>query len=174
MQAKCRCGQELPLPDRESERVKCPRCGARVRVRRVRRSDVKDGFIRFPCPCGRRLKVSAYDPPKYGRCPECRRVVPVPESGPAANIPLGHPESPTEELNQADLAALDRWALEHRARSGNSLGAGDPNSTDLVAAPAPTYQVRAEAGLRVCPGCGQPVHLGADTCQECGVVVPRR
>jgi hypothetical protein len=33
---------------------------------------------------------------------------------------------------------------------------------------------RIEAGLRVCPRCGKPVHMAATACGECGAAVPRR
>ena len=71
-----------------------------------------DGFIRFPCPCGRRLKVRADGPPQAGKCPDCGRIVPVPRLvlDPARSPPTGHPEAPTEELSAADLAMLDEWA----------------------------------------------------------------
>ncbi len=38
----------------------------------------------------------------------------------------------------------------------------------------PPSKVKFEAGLRVCPGCGKPVHMSATTCRECGSPVPRR
>ena len=39
---------------------------------------------------------------------------------------------------------------------------------------APPSMVKFEAGLRVCPRCGKPVHMSATTCRECGSPVPRR
>jgi hypothetical protein len=34
--------------------------------------------------------------------------------------------------------------------------------------------VKVEAGLRVCPRCGRPVHLSAEVCRQCGASVPKR
>ena len=39
----------------------------------------KDGFIRFNCQCGKRIKVPREYAGKTGRCPRCRRQVEVPE-----------------------------------------------------------------------------------------------
>lgn len=153
-QANCRCGQVLDVPEDGTERVICPKCKARVRVRRGASAGDDDTFIRFSCPCGRRLKVSAKDPPTHGKCPDCGKVVPVP----TASI---DPEARTEEMSPADMLRLDQWANAHLREGG-----GVP-----AAAPAAT---RTEAGLRVCPGCGKPIHLGASQCRDCGITVPRR
>ncbi len=169
--AVCRCGQDLPIPSDPSERVTCPSCGAKVRIRVKGPSSSAleatqfspDGFLRFFCPCGRRLKVDAIDPPSHGQCPDCKTVVPVPKTDLAPNRPSGHPEAPTEELSAVDRAMLDRWAADHRARSGGGAA---------IAAPPPP--VRDEVGLRVCPRCGLPVHLGAEACRACGTPVPRK
>src|SRR5690349_14336431 len=115
--AICRCGQPLDVPARGEGRVVCPACGAKVRVRRASPASAQgagDGYIRFTCPCGRRLKVSAADPPSHGKCPDCDRVVPVPAASTAAP---GDPEAPTAELSPEDRAELERWAAEHKARA---------------------------------------------------------
>ena len=161
---KCRCGQELEIPSTGAEHVTCPRCSARVRLIRKPASgaEVGDGFIRFSCPCGRRLKVSAIDRPTHGKCPDCDRVVPVPVG---AGLPSASSlaESPTEELSTTDRATLEAWTKSH-------IG---PKSTGEM--PSETAPRRGgEAGLRVCPQCGKPIHLGADACRTCGVSVPRR
>ena len=65
----------------------------------------------------------------------------------------------------ADLAMLDAWAKGHAARGTNG-----PTSTAEMALNSPAR--RAEAGLRVCPRCGKPIHLGADACRACGISVP--
>jgi ribosomal protein L40E len=70
-------------------------------------------------------------------------------------LPASHPEARTDELDTADVAMLEKWSRGHLARA---------------AAPS----MKAEAGLRVCPRCGRPVHLGAVSCRECGTHVPRR
>src|SRR4051794_4986452 len=100
--ATCRCGEPLNVPE-GSERVVCPRCGARVKVRVPAVGPVldSDGFLRFNCPCGRRLKVGGGRLPSHGKCPDCGRVVPVPTTGPSSR-PVGHPETPTEDLAPAD------------------------------------------------------------------------
>jgi endogenous inhibitor of DNA gyrase (YacG/DUF329 family) len=172
--AACRCGQILNVPDDGPERVTCPKCGARVRIRRhaaaPSASAAADGFIRFFCPCGRRLKVNAERPPSHGKCPDCGRVVPVPAAG--VGMPA-HPEAPTEDLSPADRAALERWSRSHLAK--DEPAPVPASTTDIVASPPlPQEAERAEVGLRVCPTCGRPVHLGAEVCRGCGTPVPRR
>jgi hypothetical protein len=206
--AVCRCGHPLHIPDRQTERVVCPNCKARVRIRRPENVETPDdGFIRFYCPCGRRLKVPASVRPTHGKCPECGKVVPVPSHSAPAGLPPGHPESPTADLSPADRAALERWAQDHatRATAGREHLPGtiqfapdappphspqdhpaqtpstprsalNPNALapipdTALASPAPP---RVEAGLRLCPKCGRPVHLQAQTCNSCGATVPRR
>src|SRR5690606_28218921 len=115
--ATCRCGHTLNLPDDRSDRVVCPKCGARARIRFLQPEDVTttpDGYIRFFCPCGRRLKVSAQDTPPQGRCPYCGRVLPVPADSTGARPP-GHPDATTAELSPSERAALDRWIERHGA-----------------------------------------------------------
>lgn len=191
--ATCRCGQLLKVPTDGSDRVLCPNCGAKVRIRREGVAKLpSDGFLRFYCPCGRRLKVDAARPPAHGKCPDCGRVVPVPStSGP---LPPGHPETPTEELDFADLAMLDRWSRKHLGHDAAApveesaaptavLTRPAPAAAPAAPAPTPTPAAevatlvdteRIEVGLRVCPNCGRPVHLGAETCRGCGTPVPRR
>ena len=176
--ATCRCGQPLEMPPEGVDHVTCPRCAARVRLIRKRRvgdpssssaARPSDDFLRFPCPCGRRLKVSAIDRPSHGKCPDCGRVVPVPEEAGSAPSTA---ESPTEELSAGDLAMLEAWTKSHLAR-GNGAGNGaSPTSTAEMALDSPGR--RAEAGFRVCPQCGKPIHLNADSCRACGIPVPRR
>ncbi len=183
--AKCRCGQSLKVPKDGTERIVCPQCGAKVRVVVRERETAgvggvagagdggdEDGFLRFPCPCGRRLKVLSNPRPTHGKCPDCGRVVPVPRTSvkrkPAA-------ETPTAELGPEDASALQRWVESHRAKvrqpappALSDPGAGTGSDHPVV----PTF--RAEAGLRVCPGCGKPVHMGSDVCRACGTAVPKR
>ena len=170
--ATCRCGQVLAVPASDvGERIVCPRCGARVRLR-VRAPG--DGFLRFLCPCGQRLKVNAEHPPSHGQCPECGRVVPVPKDQ-VSKKPMGHPETPTTELSLSDRTVLEEWGRQHSARTANNHAGTEP--TPPIAAPAvsnvPT-PARAEAGLRICPKCRKPIHLGAETCRSCGTPVPKR
>ncbi len=164
--ATCRCGQILNVPEGESDRTVCPQCGARVRIRRSgQETTTADGYLRFFCPCGRRLKVQADRPPSHGKCPDCGRVVPVPAQ--SSGKP-GNPLARTDELTSSQREQLQRWEHEHRVRSDNG-----PSTADLPGDQA-TAANRAEAGLRVCPGCQRPVHLGADVCTHCGTPVPRR
>ena len=165
-QAICRCGQPLDVPPGEVAHVTCPTCAAKVRI--VRKSKAKagavgsggnpassgDGYIRFECPCGRKLKVSLLERPSHGKCPDCGRVVPVPADG-GAVVPA---ETPTADMPALDQARLDTWAQKHLA--ANASAGSTPG--------------RVEAGLRVCPKCGKPIHMGADACRTCGVVVPKR
>jgi len=161
-------------------RIVCPKCGAKVRIKRKESqagSSVMmppDGFIRFQCPCGRRLKVEAANPPELGQCPDCGRIVPVPPL-PTVQAPgPGHPETPTAELSAEDLMALARWAQSHnQPAAGGSGPAADSGSTaDAHTVPETTRKI--EAGLRVCPSCGRPVHLGSVVCRSCGAQVPKK
>ena len=83
----CRCGEKLKVDPDGPERIECPKCGAKIRLRRLPppppMGEAGDGFLRFLCPCGRRLKVPAADRPVAGKCPDCGRVVPVPTSAQA-------------------------------------------------------------------------------------------
>ncbi len=167
--ATCRCGQALDVPTDGTDRVVCPQCGAKVRLRRppavaASESTEEGGFLRFNCSCGRRLKVVATpsDKPSHVKCPDCGRVVPVPSTGSSRD-----PETPTEELSAVDAATIEAWSKRHRANA-----TGNPSSTQVLAAGTAPY--KSEAGLRLCPGCGKPVHLGAIVCRECGSHVPKR
>jgi predicted amidophosphoribosyltransferase len=40
--------------------------------------------------------------------------------------------------------------------------------------PSPASELKTEAGLRVCPRCGKPVHLSSIVCRDCGAHVPKR
>jgi hypothetical protein len=92
-------------------------------------------------------------------------------------------ESPTAELDAEDLDVLDRWAEGHLASPPAPPGVVEPvdprrASTPPLPVPAPVAAIevpaRAEAGLRVCPRCGRPLHLSAEACRNCGAPVPRR
>lgn len=182
--ATCRCGQTLTFPADGPERVVCPNCQARVRVRpklpATAIAGAGDGYLRFLCPCGRRLKVDAANPPSHGRCPDCDRVVPIPQgsiSPSASALPVGN-DARTADLDPEDLARLEQWTRSFH-RPADPAHAPDP-AADTASAPIqPALPpgpdgARIEAGLRVCPGCGKPVHMGADTCRHCGTHVPRR
>ena len=78
----CRCGEKLKVPAEHPEHLSCPRCGAKIRLRRGRpRQALERRRVHpFSLPLWRRLKVPAEERPKAGRCPDCGRVVPVPVS----------------------------------------------------------------------------------------------
>jgi hypothetical protein len=200
----CRCGETLKVKSTDPDRLDCPRCGAKIRVRRSPTSPpgmgtAGDGYVRFHCPCGRRLKVPADDRPEAGKCPDCGRVVPVPESAwprggatpspGAGNLPgpgRANPGGRTEDMDAADLARLEQWTSRHQGRPATAEAPRGIASTtshpamDAVASqPAakqgePVAAVRMEAGLRVCPRCGKPVHMSATVCRNCGEPVPKR
>lgn len=197
----CRCGEKLKVHADRPERIECPRCGARIRLRHreappERGGETGDGYVRFHCPCGRRLKVLARDRPVAGKCPDCGRTVPVPPSagsappsGSAGESASSDPNARTEEMGSDDLARLERWTARHLSQSsrprdpgpatpafvpvgpGAELGA-QPGA--IIPATVPPSVLKFEAGLRVCPRCQKPVHLGTSVCRECGTPVPRR
>ncbi len=189
----CRCGEKIGVGADSPERIDCPKCGAHIRLRRpegrARKTDQPDdGYYRFYCPCGRRLKVAAEGRPAAGKCPDCGRVVPVPTSalvpsGPARSPLPADPDARTEELSADDLSRLERWAARHLSRSPDR---DEPNANAPMAAQEAVTEegmgtsgaglpsvVKFEAGLRVCPRCRKPVHLGVSHCRECGSPVPR-
>src|SRR5579875_1537674 len=109
----CRCGEVISVKsDSGPERVACPKCGARIRLRRKAAASASaliggpggsgDGYIRFHCPCGRRLKILATSLRTAGKCPDCGRLVPVPEpagAGPTArSVARVDPDARTEDL----------------------------------------------------------------------------
>ena len=189
--ATCRCGQKLSIPVNGPERVICPKCQARIRVRK----DSPDataipgaaGFIRFECNCGRRLKVRAApgaELPQAGKCPDCGRIVTVPSHSTATTGPLStarvlaNSETRTEEMDNDDLAALGRWTQDqearHRppaARVSEEVVRTQPQTSNVV---VESVSNKIEAGLRICPQCGRPVHLSAVACRDCGAPVPKR
>ncbi|MDG3007660.1 hypothetical protein [Paludisphaera mucosa] len=192
----CRCGEVLDVDRNGPERVVCPRCQARIRVRRpeTRAGAVPggDGLIRFPCPCGRRLKVRAEDRPEAGRCPDCGRVVPVPRTAwaPGVGAAIGAaPKSPglgvsnasfggdgearTEELDADDVARLQRWAARHGVLPGDAPSSPVPTPRLAETPYSPPPALRVEAGLRICPKCGRPLHMSAVACRACGASTPK-
>jgi len=193
----CRCGEKLRVPPDAPERMDCPKCGARIRLRHSAPKDkTGDGFLRFLCPCGRRLKVPTVGRPVAGKCPDCGRVVPVPTSAqafsnatPAKKSELSSSEARTEELDDHDLTQLEKWAARHAAGPGypegpfstttgfSAVTSGGNPAADIGLLtpnmPSPSV-VKFEAGLRVCPHCKKPVHLGAANCRECGTPIPRQ
>jgi hypothetical protein len=87
-------------------------------------------------------------------------------------------------MDAEDLARIERWAARHLSRTirreestpAASAGTNDEGvSNDYVGHAGTDFPsvVKFEAGLRICPRCRKPVHLGASTCRECGSLVPR-
>jgi hypothetical protein len=189
----CRCGEKIKLSAGSLEYVNCPRCSARIKLRSgppMENAEVGDGFIRFLCPCGRRLKVPADDAPKAGRCPDCGRVVPVPTSTfDRQNLTSGKndAETRTQDLDVSDLAELKKWSDRYRTDSGPSQRTSaqsspladhsgpDNGELAILSGTSPRASVvKFETGLRICPQCQKPLHLGSDICRDCGIVVPRQ
>jgi ribosomal protein L32 len=197
----CRCGETLQVKSGDPDRLVCSKCGARIRVHRgssaLRASGAADdGYVRFNCPCGRRLKVKAADRPDAGRCPDCGRIVPVPESawgspessrgaGGQAHSGRSRPNARTEDMDAVDLERLEQWASRHLAESNPAENSKEDAATGSYQSLAPTLveepvrgsapsSVKIEAGLRVCPRCGKPLHMSATVCRECGEPAPRR
>jgi hypothetical protein len=192
----CRCGEKLKVPADAPDRIECPKCGAKIRLRRPTPLDdidaVGDGFVRFHCPCGRRLKVPTKGRPAAGKCPDCGRVVPVPESAwdssrPGSKSVPGDPEGRTEELDADDIARLEQWAAPHLAKAAPTRSPGEKTTTLVPVMPGavadtafinpgtpPNSAVKFEAGMRICPRCKKPIHLGATACRACGTPVPRQ
>jgi hypothetical protein len=189
----CRCGETIGVQSSSPERIDCPKCGARIRLRRpegqAKKTDQPDdGYYRFYCPCGRRLKVPIQGRPEAGKCPDCGRVVPVPASVLVSSRPAGSslpadPEARTEELSADDMARLERWAARHLSRSTRrdepdavaSVAANEGVSDEGVGTSGANLPsvVKFEAGMRICPRCRKPVHLGLTHCRECGNPVLR-
>jgi predicted RNA-binding Zn-ribbon protein involved in translation (DUF1610 family) len=195
----CRCGEKLKVSPESPERMDCPKCGARIRLRRAEpqeKDETGDGYLRFLCLCGRRLKVPATRRSVAGKCPDCGRVVPVPKSAQttlnstyARKCGLSDSEARTEELDTDDLAQLEKWAAQHTADPSQSTtltskvtglltvaaSAGPDADAGLLtrSIPAPSA-VKFETGLRICPRCRKPVHLSAANCRECGTPIPRQ
>ena len=138
--ATCRCGQVLSVPVNGPDRVICPMCSARVRVRQDEsNSGPGDGYMRFNCVCGRRLKVRRGGPTQQaGKCPDCGRIVPVPSTASSQSLRVmagGSDAMNTQELDDADLAALEDWSQAWRARAQDSEANGDGSEAALASPP---------------------------------------
>jgi hypothetical protein len=132
--------------------------------------------------------------PEGGKCPDCGRVVPVPDSAwQDAVTSNGHggggddAESRTQDLTADDLQRLEEWAKKFvdrpqpqpanaaSAAPGSSSGpTSPPPSSPGVATTAPPSSFPKEVGLRVCSRCGKPLHMSATVCRSCGEPAPKR
>jgi hypothetical protein len=77
-------------------------------------------------------------------------------------------------MDAADLSRLEQWASGH---GGKPVAAADPPQglgTTVSHESLDAAAVKMEAGLRVCPRCGKPVHMSATVCRDCGEPVPKR
>jgi hypothetical protein len=99
--------------------------------------------------------------------------MPAPSSG---TLPTGHPEASTEELSTTDLAVLDEWRERRQTVVARQAKPPGVETTTVIPTlkPSPPDRGKVEAGLRVCPRCGKPVHLSAIVCRNCGAHVPKR
>jgi ribosomal protein L40E len=87
-------------------------------------------------------------------------------------------------MDAADLERLERWASRYQAALNHNQQPGGESTTSHQAlnavSPAAMAQdssspvMKMEAGLRVCPRCGKPLHMSATVCRSCGEPVPKR
>ena len=180
----CRCGETLTVTTGDPDRLTCPRCGAKIRVRRSpsqqpQAVELGDGYVRFNCPCGRRLKVRSDERPEAGKCPDCGRIVPVPDSGQEAQSTAAaskgqgrtHPTGRTQDMDAADLERLTKWASRFQAAANPNQQPGAETTTShqalntvspvALAHAGTSPGMKMEAGLRVCSRCGKPLHMSA-------------
>ncbi len=136
-------------------------------------SDADDGYRRFYCPCGRRLKVRQDATIQRAQCPDCRRVVDVPQPG--STTPHGpdalafDPETQTADFDSNDLLELEGWMQQFHDDSTT------PTPETLPGEPGtqPARPRPSELGLRTCPTCNAVLHLAAEQCRVCGTATPR-
>ena len=192
----CRCGEILEVSSGDPEQLSCLRCGAKIRVRRSLKNKRAtapsgDGFMRFYCPCGRRLKIRIEEQSEAGKCPNCGRIVPVPESARLATDKTskqaqgqgqrGRPLSGmrTVDMDAADFEHLEQWSRRHQAKASRQEDPKQGATPDVKMEVQDVRQMEAtalevpkalnvEAGLRVCTRCGTPLHLSATVCRSCG------
>jgi hypothetical protein len=87
--------------------------------------------------------------------------------------PAGGDGDRTDELDADDVARLQRWAARHGvvSEADASSPVPPPSPSETPYSPPPALQV--EAGLRVCPRCGRPLHMSAVACRACGAPTPK-
>jgi hypothetical protein len=87
-------------------------------------------------------------------------------------------------MTAVDLRDLEQWAQRQQARlDEKKTSAREAITTShqvlaTIEATEPDLQhgshlLKIEAGLRVCPGCGKPLHMSATVCRSCGEPVSK-
>lgn len=84
----CTCGKTIRLsPQYAGKIIRCPHCHAEVAVRHDRSPTIQgdagtpgDGFIRFTCTCGQRMKVPSRYAGRFGKCPRCGMRLRIPRA----------------------------------------------------------------------------------------------
>jgi hypothetical protein len=89
--ATCSCGRTISTSRQYSGKiVRCPDCKGRVLMPESIEPALQqgpkafsrdDGFIRFACSCGKRIKMPARYAGRWGKCPQCDARVRIPASG---------------------------------------------------------------------------------------------
>jgi DNA-directed RNA polymerase subunit RPC12/RpoP len=90
----CACGTSIKVARQYVGRaVRCPHCGRGVVIppqsdafgaplpptaTRHAPAAAQDGFIRFVCPCGKKLKMPAHYAGRSGKCPQCGAQLRIP------------------------------------------------------------------------------------------------
>lgn len=162
----CACGKTLRVPARlVGKKAKCPRCGqvlivsadgsaevvqtvrhsTRIMTFEAEESDVgirgDSGPIRFSCLCGKELVARRGTEGQKIKCPECGRLVKVPEESGGIGETAGGASCPK---CGAELAggAITCSACHANLLTGRTAGAG-------------------------CPRCDAPLEVGAIKCGKC-------
>ena len=193
----CRCGETFKVPSTDPDRLVCPRCGAKIRVRRdpsaPRRRTRRDRRRLHPVqlPVRAAAEGAGRDRARGGQVPRLRPG----RAGPRFGLVAGgrpcrprrdssgraRPDARTEDMDAADLARLEpgraaTWAgrcpAERRARSA------PPRRTRPIDAVAASSDHREAGRARRrgrdrgrpagLPRCGKPVHISATVCRNCG------
>jgi len=87
----CSCGKRLKVPAAFVGKIaRCPQCQKRLTIPGKRPAapeaappqaqKPKEQFIRFVCPCGKRIKVPTKFAGKSGRCPRCQSQLKIPDA----------------------------------------------------------------------------------------------
>ncbi|MBN1505386.1 MAG: rhomboid family intramembrane serine protease [Sedimentisphaerales bacterium] len=90
MRATCSCGRAVTVSRQYAGKVvQCPVCKGKIVVpesieptrsaARLAALGGNDGYIRFACPCGKRIKMPARYAGRWGKCPQCGSRVRIPQ-----------------------------------------------------------------------------------------------